>query len=84
MTDPPPASKRNAGKASTADSKSINKDATSKMLFISGHKDVVDVSVFENKLKSELVGQEDHGLIERISPPGGGTLCCTSMTRMPS
>ena len=72
VTDPPPASKRNAGKASTADSKSINKDATSKMLFISGHKDVVDVSVFENKLKSELVGQEDHGLIERISPARRG------------
>ena len=72
VTDPPPTLKKNANKAASAESRSIDKEVTSKMLFISGHKNVVDAAEFENKLKSELVGQEDHSLIERISPARRG------------
>ena len=73
VTDPQPVSKKSAGKAVSAESKVIDKNATSKMLFISGHRGVDNVTEFESKLKSDLLGQEDLKLIEKVSSARKGT-----------
>ena len=43
------------------------------MLFFSGHKGVTEKAEFESKLKTELLGQEDLELIEKISAARKGT-----------
>ena len=43
------------------------------MLVFSGHKGIDKLSEFESKLKSELLGQEDFELIEKISPARKGS-----------
>ena len=73
VTDPPPNIKKNLGNTNSAASKVIKKDATCRMLFFSGHKGVDDKAEFETKLKTELLGQEDLELIEKISAARKGT-----------
>ena len=75
VTDPPPTQKKNGSKGSViaAESKALNKDATSKMIFFSGHKNLDNVAEFEHKLKSEFLGQEDGGLIEKVTAARRGT-----------
>ena len=75
MTDPPLTQKKNGSKGSViaAESKAINKDSTSKMIFFSGHKNLDNVAEFEQKLKSELLGQEDGALIEKVTAARRGT-----------
>ena len=66
-------SKKNSNKTTSAESKIIEKDAPNKMLFFSGHKGADELTVFESKLKSELLGQEDLELIKKISPARKGS-----------
>ena len=73
VTDPPPNLKKNPNKTTSAESRIIEKDAPNKMLVFSGHKGADELSEFESKLKSELLGQEDFELIEKISPARKGS-----------
>ena len=65
--------KKNFNKTTSAESEIIERDATNKMLFFSGHKGADELTEFESKLKSELLAQEDVELIEKISPARKGS-----------
>ena len=76
VTDPPPNQKKNASRGDlvAAESKVLNKEATSKMIFFYGHKKNFDnIAEFELNLKSEFLGQEDRDLIEKVTAARKGT-----------
>ena len=75
VTDPPLNQKTNdrKGNLPATESKVLSKDATSKMIFFSGHKNLDNIAEFELKLKAEFLGQEDRELIEKVTAARKGT-----------
>ena len=75
ITDQTPAAKKTITRSDTNASKQINLNAMKQMVFvsISGFTGETHGGEMETKLKSDLIGQEDHVLIEKVTTPKMGS-----------
>lgn len=73
-SDPPLEQTRPGPKPDTSVSATIDINAMKKMVFVSGINSEIEKTELENKIKSDLIGQEDHLLIEKAKVAKKGTV----------
>ena len=73
VSDPSPSITKSGHRAESKASNTIDLNAMKHRVFVSGIKASIGQAEVENKLRSDLIGKEDHTLIEKVTVAKKGT-----------